>query len=86
MCLSPAATSYALMLRCLIDQRPSDAIQSFDCEIKTFQPENQPWQNYSSHLDGRLLCVIFICCILLEKTPRGLFEVCAETEGCREGT
>lgn len=30
--------------------------------------------------------MIFIFCILLEKTPRKLFEVCAEIEGHREGT
>lgn len=58
----------------------------FDCKIKTFHLESQAWKKYSSEQPEGPHCVIFIFCILSEKTPRSLFEVCAEIEGRREGT
>lgn len=70
----------------LRDQRPSGAIQSFECKIKTFHLESHARRKCWPERPQGASCVILIFCILIEKTPGGLFEVRAEIEGHGEGT
>lgn len=58
----------------------SDVIMIDKSKLSTSEVSHRKYIGLSAH------SVKFIFCILSEKTPRNLFEVCAETEGCRERT